>query len=504
MKRILRWCFVLMVCFCVMSQTAYAAENLTVSHSSVDEEGLIVYVQNPGEYDSVQCQIGQTYSEQVEVHALTDTEMPVDTYILIDNSLSIQEQYRDTIKQIANGILKTKKENERFTVATFDTELHYLVEKSDDVEALAESVNQITFQNLDTNVIDVLYSLYEKIESENDAFCRIIVMSDGMETKTVGYTREELMDRVEANGFPVYMLGCKSDSNETELENMFRISRATNAVYYQLETIESAEQAAAGLEENFDFVQVKAVIPEAQQDGAAKGIKLTFQYGETEKTASFSMDMPFYEPEIEQSEAEHGEEDAAADVQDETSDSAENGELAEASETQRAFPLSTGLIISIGIGVILIVTIVLVYVKKKKKSSTSEEKTEDTDDKTEFLGDNRTEIIEDDDETGMVDFINIRLTDIKKPSQIQEYSLDTSLVVGRIPGKSQIVFDYERSISARHCELYREDDKVFVRDLDSANGTSVDGIPVSEPVELSDGSIIKIGRLQLEFRILQR
>jgi FHA domain len=58
-------------------------------------------------------------------------------------------------------------------------------------------------------------------------------------------------------------------------------------------------------------------------------------------------------------------------------------------------------------------------------------------------------------------------------------------------------------ISKRHCAVEIRGDKVFVRDFDSTNGTLVNGIPVKNEAELSDGDLLKAG--PLEFRaVLER
>ena len=371
-----------------MFQSAYAAETLNVSHSEVKEDSLFVYVQNPGEYGKVQCQIGQELSDRVNVKKIFGTKkIVVDTYILIDNSLSIQEKYRDTMKQVAKDIVFSKKDNERITIATFDTEIKYLTEKSTDSTALIQAIDQITFQNQDTVVIDVLYNLYNRIEADNGDFARIIFMSDGVENKTIGYTREELMDKVKSSAFPVYMLGCTYNSNESELENMFRISRETNATYYHLEKINSADQIAAGIADSFNYVQVKALIPETQRDGSSKGIKIIFDEGEDEKSASLNMAMPFFVPEKKETEetettatetettatteAESATEtEIETEIETEVSDDAVIPEDGNEQDGSFVSNLNMNIIVPSAIGGVIVLIILIVFISSKNKKKT--------------------------------------------------------------------------------------------------------------------------------------
>lgn len=58
-------------------------------------------------------------------------------------------------------------------------------------------------------------------------------------------------------------------------------------------------------------------------------------------------------------------------------------------------------------------------------------------------------------------------------------------------------------VSRRHAVLWREGDKVFVQDVGSSNGTSVDGIAIgTEPAQLEHGSVL--GLSQHTFRFLHQ
>ncbi len=60
----------------------------------------------------------------------------------------------------------------------------------------------------------------------------------------------------------------------------------------------------------------------------------------------------------------------------------------------------------------------------------------------------------------------------------------------------------EGYVSRRHAEVKQEGNKYFVTDLDSSNGTLVNGVklPPQQPRQLRNGDRIKIGKLVLEFR----
>src|SRR5438876_397781 len=54
-------------------------------------------------------------------------------------------------------------------------------------------------------------------------------------------------------------------------------------------------------------------------------------------------------------------------------------------------------------------------------------------------------------------------------------------------------------ISKRHCAILVKNGKVFVRDFDSTNGTSVNDVPLKGECQLNNEDQLKIG--PLEFRV---
>lgn len=79
------------------------------------------------------------------------------------------------------------------------------------------------------------------------------------------------------------------------------------------------------------------------------------------------------------------------------------------------------------------------------------------------------------------------------------YPIRGTAVVGRVAGV-QIQLEDE-SVSRRHAEVERSGNSVVVRDLGSANGTTVNGDPVEGDVELQPGDIVQFGMIELSFEV---
>jgi pSer/pThr/pTyr-binding forkhead associated (FHA) protein len=52
-------------------------------------------------------------------------------------------------------------------------------------------------------------------------------------------------------------------------------------------------------------------------------------------------------------------------------------------------------------------------------------------------------------------------------------------------------------VSARHCSIDCRDDRVFIRDLNSTNGTSLNGEMIQAEVELHNGDKLRVGPIRL-------
>jgi hypothetical protein len=53
------------------------------------------------------------------------------------------------------------------------------------------------------------------------------------------------------------------------------------------------------------------------------------------------------------------------------------------------------------------------------------------------------------------------------------------------------------TVSDLHCEIHFQNESVFVRDLDSTNGTMIDGLRIKES-ELRPGQLLQLGQVEME------
>lgn len=76
------------------------------------------------------------------------------------------------------------------------------------------------------------------------------------------------------------------------------------------------------------------------------------------------------------------------------------------------------------------------------------------------------------------------------------------LTVGRQPENDLVISDDDR-ISARHCQFVLDKGRIYVQDLDSTNGTLVNGVPIAGRYALERDDLILIGRTELRYGLKQ-
>ena len=103
--------------------------------------------------------------------------------------------------------------------------------------------------------------------------------------------------------------------------------------------------------------------------------------------------------------------------------------------------------------------------------------------------------------TGEARGYTLYLTDLKNPGQTFQIPLENPIIIGRNTNEADLVIDYDRSVSGRHCQICERDGKFYVKDLQSSNGSLLNGIRLSDEMEIYSGSILTLGRLEIKVQI---
>lgn len=495
---------ILAVIFCCQMVLA-AEEPGKVLNFGTEEKNIILYVQNPGEEYEIQCLIGTSEAEAVESHPIAEDAVPIKTIILLDNSLSVVEKYRPTINTILSELAANRMDGELFTVATFSDQISYLIKDCSDYSQVKQSIDGISYNNQETYLTDILYDMLTEINAENNPILkRIVIISDGVDNKSIGYTKDELYALLEKTPYPIYTIGCTYKDNNEQLKNMFALSRMTGGESYLLDEVSDSMTVVNGVASLNQAVKV-TVTPKAKDcDGTKKGVGLTVTTGGQSVTNTLEITMPFDTVE----ETTQGETPAP------TQPTTNAPEPIPAEPEKKTIPLIVwliggGLILAALIGGV-VVSIIRKREKENKFVSANSRQPEDR--KTDFQGnEHQTQMLgtgnrnsEHSDGTvllwGKDTPHRLILEDVNNPIKRFEVSLNSPVLVG-YNNSCQICLNYEETVSGNHCRIYGENGKVYVENLSQTNGTLLDGKRVVNTAELYTGCVLVFGRLKMKVEI---
>lgn len=102
-------------------------------------------------------------------------------------------------------------------------------------------------------------------------------------------------------------------------------------------------------------------------------------------------------------------------------------------------------------------------------------------------------------DTGLKSY-QLELYDLSMPGQVYRVNVTDTITVGRSPGC--MICIQNPTMSGRHCEITLRNGKMYIRDLNSTNGTYLNGVPnrVTE-AELDSGSVIEMGSAKFQVQI---
>ncbi|MBD5459958.1 MAG: FHA domain-containing protein [Lachnospiraceae bacterium] len=93
----------------------------------------------------------------------------------------------------------------------------------------------------------------------------------------------------------------------------------------------------------------------------------------------------------------------------------------------------------------------------------------------------------------------VTLTCMADPGRVYMCRIVDKIVIGRNPACCDIAVSTDNAVSERHCEISFTDNRFYIRDIGSSNGTSMNGCIVGSVTQIRSGDIVKMGRM--EYRV---
>lgn len=493
----------------------FAADPVIMGCVSNDDE-IKLYVK--GDYDSSddpKFQIGTVKCDTPEVYPVSEDNESIRTLILIDNSISISSENREKTKALLEDMINSHGDGEQFRLATFEKQVEYLSDFSTDYTALERLANTIEYSDQDTYLTNVISGILDDLKAENyQGYTRIVVIADGVDNKQTGMATEDLYNKIKENNYPIYTIGSKNKSNAQALEDMYAISELTHADHCVLDDVDDPGEISGALSEDQNMTVFKTDIPEEAKNGAIQSCQLTISDG---VKLIIDSRMPFGESSDNEAKAITEETpDNLEALQEETAESVydeddEEGEDDDDEDEETGLPGLLGFVRSLpllpiifGLAVILIVIISLIVYKlqtgQRKKVAPRQEIPAPVSAETEFVNlsgpEDGTHMLFADGNVRTGSGKILTITDRKDPAKMFKQALHHPVIIGRSSG-CDIVIDYDKSVSGKHCLIKEENGRFFIQDMGSANKTKVNGEVIYSETELTGGEVITLGRVEL-------
>ncbi|WP_035765634.1 FHA domain-containing protein [Butyrivibrio sp. NC2002] len=478
-------------------------EPVKVMQVRCDDSSVRAYITGVSQGDVSEYQIGNIPVENVSTYPITEDDNAARTLIMVDNSISIPGESREKVTEILKKIVSNASENELYRISTFSEDITYLSDKyTDDVTALNNMIDSISYADQETYLTDVLYDVVKEINTtEEYGYTRIVVISDGVDNKPIGVTREELNKELEDRTLPIYTIGVSTGKNADNLEGMFALSRVTGCDYCIMEETE-VDQIASIIDKDRNLTVFKAVIPEDVKDGSLQNTKLTFTDG---SAISFKALMPF-------SIKEKEEEVEVPPVIVEPEPEPEPTFFEKITRWIIANKLIFALIVT---AVIAIIALLVIFVVRKifnnRPGSEPQECAPTTPlntyGKTEILGeagdDGKTTRLTPNERPGHIK--KIKLTTASDNSRTFRCEIEKEIKIGRMPDNDIVISD-DTTVHGHHCTIECKDNAYFVTDLMNVkNHSSVNGIEIKPgfPQLIVTNSKLTIGRYTYVVSIIE-
>lgn len=509
------------------SMYVQAAGNIQLVQVQTRDQNIFFYVRGIEEdVENVRCTIGNMESENVHVAKFKDLNASLCTYIMIDNSMSIPKKSREGIKKLLTELVAARTDNEKFAIATFGEEVDQIIGYTNDYVQLKDCISNIEFNNQDTYLTDMIYNVINSgaLYCKEGDYVRILLIADGMDDDSVGYTEDELKSLLLSTHIPIYSLGVYNNeqTNNTTIEKMFALSRLTGGSGDIYDDIKSADNYNAMLAIDRDITVFDITPKAASLDGSEKTIRLSFlSQGEMVELVADRVRMGVKLTDTQETSQET-----------ETVSASETVIMPTVPETEKKTNFMLVPVAASALLVIVVVMILLLYRASKKKrkenvfkpiqnfNPTDEPTGEDwfsneplqVPEARKTQGDDYTMIIWGNEKAKGEEFTNIiwnnsstencviTLTDIAEPTRQYQGILKTLLLVGK-SSDCNIVISWDSAISRKHFSIMLKDGLYYLKDEGSSNGTFVNESRIMAETQIKNGDIIRIGRTRLKFSV---
>jgi hypothetical protein len=345
-----------------------------------------------------------------------------------------------------------------------------------DTAALAAGVGSLARSDNQTSLYDGLARALEmgrRADGDLPARRAIVMLSDGHDDVLGGMTREEVLERIRTDPIPVYAIGLyqppRTEWKEQGLRALGTLARASGGVLVRSDMMSLADAYAALRKRAQEVLVAELLCEDCPQDGGVHRLQLTAR-AET-RTLTDGVNARFL-PQRSVPEPVPG----------------------------TRFPLWPAALA----GTVLLALVVTFLLRRTRRpAETVGAAPAERDPLPEDLQAPVFPELTEDGPTPPAPATRVSLIPlgVNAPGEVQTVSLHDQIRIGRNSSEADVTLLHDPEISGVHCVLVCRDSAVVICDLDSTNGTRVNGVPIRGEHPVEDNDVIGIGRSELRLRI---
>ncbi len=483
---------VLAALMCMMTVTAYAGPLYKTQtrqiycFSDIARAYIDIQDQNDApvkkpDRSSVVGYIDGTKLTTSDVSRFADTGEGVADIFLVDISGSVADAQMLKVKAAIKTWAANMKEKDRIAVMTFGDDVKTLTDFTGDKNAVNAAVDSITNNDRSTQLYGAL-SQSLKLATRNDKGLpkrrNIILITDGLNDYAGGISENDVYAQLKAALIPVYSMQMPGSDNERGRATLNSVTEYSGGTIYDMSN-KNIDTVYGWIK---DSIQNTYTVDFPLGSIAADNAEHTFKVrvAEGDKVAEDSVKFV-----MSKTDEESGSSTLSQKVNEEENDAND------AAKKKRLIILLSAL----GAALIAAAIIIPIALSKKKDNYIQPETynnfTADTstyDNSYNTVGQEYAPTVS-----------GVGVTLRSASGQNYTATITDSIIIGRNSGRCAIALGAQ-TISGTHASLSLRNGKLYLEDLNSVNGTLVNGRLINSPTEVSNGDSIMFG--SEEFKLI--
>lgn len=453
---------------------AQGVDDLRLVQAEANVPSLTVWANLPAdnviEREQFTVTVGEQPAKLFGIERFSETGEGVGYIFLVDVSKSLRSRQLVQIKRALHLWVDGMRENDRAALITFGHEVQHELQFTDDHFKLFSTINLLATTDRETSLYHGLLeaiSIGRSRGPDLPARRAIVVFSDGIDDSVAGVSLDDVSRQIREYRVPIYSIGFATEPlNERKREglNVLSILARESGGYFVQGDANQLESAYQQQHERIDQAyRLRIDCPDCVADGKLQHLSVTWSDGERTLSDGFDMRLlPKHKVSQAPQPATSGENDTAG---------------------WRILIFATGLLAFL-IGLVLLYRHRLTWKYQQQSEATPQPSPAASP-----------------SVPATVDF-QVKLTVVAglQKGKVYRMAIAERVTMGRA-ANCDLVLDDDVEISGQHAILRRVGGKLSIRDLNSTNGTLVNGVPIHNEYPLRNGDLILLGRteLRLEF-----